>query len=134
VDPAVLIEELDHLAGRNVDVSPERLKISEKAHLIMPYHKQIDHAREKFKGDKKSAPPDAVLGRLMKTNPLAEVFASSTYWMLTSLVKRSTRFWMRKISISSTIYRRKPWMVLRLSTNIKPTRSDWRLTSATFQS
>ena len=53
VDPAVLIEELDHLAKRNVRVDPDRLKISEKAHLIMPYHKQIDHAREKFKGDKK---------------------------------------------------------------------------------
>jgi len=53
VDPAVLIEELDHLASRNVDISADRLKISEKAHLIMPYHKQIDHARETLKGDKK---------------------------------------------------------------------------------
>jgi adenylosuccinate synthase len=53
VDPAVLIEELDHLASRNVDISPDWLKISEKAHLIMPYHKQIDHAREQLKGDKK---------------------------------------------------------------------------------
>jgi adenylosuccinate synthase len=53
VDPAVLLEELDHLASRNVDISPDRLKISEKAHLIMPYHKQIDHAREKLKGDQK---------------------------------------------------------------------------------
>jgi adenylosuccinate synthase len=53
VDPAVLIEELDHLADRNVDISPGILKISEKAHLIMPYHKQIDQAREAFKGDKK---------------------------------------------------------------------------------
>ena len=52
VDPAVLIEELDHLASRKVEVDPRGLKISEKAHLIMPYHKQIDHAREKFKGDK----------------------------------------------------------------------------------
>lgn len=53
VDPAVLIEELDHLNSRNVDIGPDLLKISEKAHLIMPYHRQIDHAREKFKGDKK---------------------------------------------------------------------------------
>ncbi len=53
VDPAVLIEELDHLAGRKVDVGPDRLRISEKAHLIMPYHQAIDHAREKFKGDQK---------------------------------------------------------------------------------
>ena len=54
VDPAVLLEELDHLAIRNVDISPDRLKISEKAHLIMPYHKQIDHAREKLKGMRKN--------------------------------------------------------------------------------
>ena len=53
VDPAVLLEELDHLVSRNVDISPDKLKISEKAHLIMPYHQQIDHAREKKKGDKK---------------------------------------------------------------------------------
>jgi adenylosuccinate synthase len=53
VDPAVLIEELDNLVKRGVDVSPDRMKISEKAHLIMPYHRQIDHAREKKKGDNK---------------------------------------------------------------------------------
>jgi adenylosuccinate synthase len=53
VDPAVLIEELDHLVNRNIDISPDRLKISEKAHLIMPYHQHIDHAREKKKGKKK---------------------------------------------------------------------------------
>jgi adenylosuccinate synthase len=53
VDPAVLLEEIDHLDSRNVDISPDRLKISERAHLIMPYHKKIDHAREKLKGDKK---------------------------------------------------------------------------------
>jgi len=53
VDPVVLLEELDHLAARNVDIGPDKLKISEKAHLIMPYHRQIDHAREKKKGAKK---------------------------------------------------------------------------------
>ena len=53
VDPAVLVEELDNLGSRGVDVGPDILKISEKAHIIMPYHKQIDLAREKMKGDKK---------------------------------------------------------------------------------
>lgn len=53
VDPAVLVEELDNLSARGVDVGPEKLKISEKAHLIMPYHQQIDLARESMKGDKK---------------------------------------------------------------------------------
>jgi len=53
VDPEVLLSEIDHLADRGVAVGPDLLKISERAHLIMPYHKQVDHARERFKGDKK---------------------------------------------------------------------------------
>jgi adenylosuccinate synthase len=53
VDPAVLLEEIDALSKRGVDVSAVRLKICEKAHLIMPYHRAIDQAREQFKGAKK---------------------------------------------------------------------------------
>ena len=53
VDPAVLVEELDNLESKGIDVGSDNLKISEKAHIIMPYHKQIDLAREKKKGDKK---------------------------------------------------------------------------------
>ena len=53
VDPEVLLQEIDYLVGKGVDVSAEKLKISEKAHLIMPYHKMIDAGRETMKGDKK---------------------------------------------------------------------------------
>lgn len=53
VDPAVLLEEIDYLTSKGVDISPDKLKISEKAHLIMPYHQAIDNARERMKGDKK---------------------------------------------------------------------------------
>ena len=53
VDPQVLIEELDYLESKGVKAGPDRLKISEKAHLIMPYHKSIDHGRERMKGEKK---------------------------------------------------------------------------------
>jgi adenylosuccinate synthase len=53
VDPEVLIEELDYLSQQGIDTGPEKLRISEKAHLIMPYHKHIDLAREKMKGDNK---------------------------------------------------------------------------------
>ncbi len=53
VDPAVLIEELDYLASQGIDVGPDQIKISEKAHVIMPYHKAVDHAREIKKGDQK---------------------------------------------------------------------------------
>ena len=53
VDPAVLLEEIDHLSSRGISIGEHRLMISERAHLIMPYHQSVDHAREQFKGDKK---------------------------------------------------------------------------------
>jgi adenylosuccinate synthase len=53
VDPEVLIEEIDYLEGHGIPAGPEQLRISEKAHVIMPYHKRIDNARETMKGDKK---------------------------------------------------------------------------------
>jgi len=53
VDPEVLIEELDKLKTMGINPGPDELMISEKAHVIMPYHKNIDLAREKKKGDKK---------------------------------------------------------------------------------
>ncbi len=53
VDPAVLIEEMDYLNGKGIDVGSGRIKVSERAHLIMPYHQAVDLARENHKGDKK---------------------------------------------------------------------------------
>jgi adenylosuccinate synthase len=44
IDPKVLIEELDALRARRVDVSG--LRISANAHLIMPYHLLLDSAGE----------------------------------------------------------------------------------------
>ena len=46
LDPGVFLAEVDDLAGRGVDVTPKRLGISPKTHLIMPYHKYLDKGRE----------------------------------------------------------------------------------------
>ena len=46
LDPENFLEEIDALQSLGLDVSPERLKISYKTHLIMPYHRIIDGARE----------------------------------------------------------------------------------------
>ncbi len=46
IDPGVLLEEMRGLAASGLAVTPERLRISENAHLIMPYHKALDHAQE----------------------------------------------------------------------------------------
>ncbi len=53
VDPGVLIHEMQNLRERGISLGPHNLLISENAHLIMPYHKLIDHGRERLKGDKK---------------------------------------------------------------------------------
>jgi len=53
IDPGVLIEEIDYLKAHDILVGPDRIRISEKAHVIMPYHKSLDHAREIKKGDNK---------------------------------------------------------------------------------
>lgn len=50
VDPEVFLEEIKGLFDKGIAVSPKRLGLSERAHLIMPYHKAIDIAREKAKG------------------------------------------------------------------------------------
>ncbi|MEM1424314.1 MAG: adenylosuccinate synthase, partial [Planctomycetota bacterium] len=44
VDPFTLIDELERLAGAGVDVS--NLVLSDRAHLVMPYHKEEDASRE----------------------------------------------------------------------------------------
>lgn len=46
VDVDVLFKEIDALAAAGVDVAPERLLISPDAHVIMPWHRALDHARE----------------------------------------------------------------------------------------
>jgi adenylosuccinate synthase len=42
IDPEVLLGEMQELAENGLPVTPERLMISENAHLIMPYHKSLD--------------------------------------------------------------------------------------------
>ena len=51
VDPAVLITEIDELRQRGFLADDECLKISDRAHLIMPYHRAIDLARERLRGE-----------------------------------------------------------------------------------
>ena len=46
IDPGVLLSEIDKLAQQGLTVSPDRLMISERAHLIMPYHASLDQAKE----------------------------------------------------------------------------------------
>src|SRR6202050_3962802 len=48
VDPKVLLDELDALELRNIDTS--RLLVSGNAHLVMPYHVELDRVTERYLG------------------------------------------------------------------------------------
>jgi adenylosuccinate synthase len=50
VDPGILIGEMDRLESAGIPVTPQSLVISLYAHVIMPYHRALDAAREKKKG------------------------------------------------------------------------------------
>src|SRR6202158_5323108 len=49
VDPAALVAEIDTLAKAGIDVKG-RLHISNRAHLIFPYHRELDKAAESARG------------------------------------------------------------------------------------
>lgn len=51
IDPAVLLAELDYMVKRGVSI--DNLRISERAHIIMPYHKKLDEVIEESKGASK---------------------------------------------------------------------------------
>ena len=52
VDPASLIEEMDHLQTQGVKIG-KNFVVSQRAHLILPYHKAIDKASELSKGSRR---------------------------------------------------------------------------------
>ncbi|MBO4301134.1 MAG: adenylosuccinate synthase [Desulfovibrio sp.] len=53
LDPHVFLQEVDQLSQRGIDVAPSRLGISKKTHLILPYHKSLDQAREAKRAGRK---------------------------------------------------------------------------------
>jgi adenylosuccinate synthase len=51
VDPGALLAELDELMAQGLDVS--QLAISGNAHLVMPYHRELDKVTERYLGQQK---------------------------------------------------------------------------------
>jgi adenylosuccinate synthase len=53
VDPGVLLGELKKLEDRGILRDPSRIRVSGRAHVILPWHTALDGAREKKAGDGK---------------------------------------------------------------------------------
>ena len=52
VDPAALVEEMDALVARGIGFE-QNFHISDRAHLILPYHRAVEREAEKLKGTRK---------------------------------------------------------------------------------
>lgn len=50
LDPKAFFEEVGYLEDLGVKITPEKLIVSDRAQLIMPYHKLLDKLKEKARG------------------------------------------------------------------------------------
>src|SRR5690349_20874252 len=53
IDPKAFFEEADRLESQGIRITPERVKVSSRAHLILPYHRALDHTSEERLGNEK---------------------------------------------------------------------------------
>ena len=53
IDPWALLEEIEEIKSKGVDINENNLIISESANLILPFHKEMDEIREDKLGKKK---------------------------------------------------------------------------------
>ncbi len=53
IDPKAFFEEADQLAEKGVAITPERIRVSSRAHLILPYHRALDHTSEERLGNER---------------------------------------------------------------------------------
>jgi adenylosuccinate synthase len=94
INPKNLLREMDEIRAIGTDVSPERLKISANAHLVLPTHVALDNALEKFRGDEALGTTKRGIGvaystKMLRTNLRAgdlrepEHFADQLYKQIT---------------------------------------------------
>src|ERR1051325_4328496 len=53
IDPIAFFAEADRLTAQGLQVTPDRVKVSSRAHLILPYHRALDHTSEERLGNEK---------------------------------------------------------------------------------
>ena len=53
VDPWALLEEIDEIKSKGIEINSENLILSESATLILPFHKEMDEIREDQAGNSK---------------------------------------------------------------------------------
>ncbi len=50
IDPWALLDEIETMRGKGLDISPKTLRVAENAALILPLHRELDGIREQTRG------------------------------------------------------------------------------------
>jgi adenylosuccinate synthase len=124
VDPTALFAEIDMLAGLGVEVG-DRLLISDRAHLILPYHRELDVLSEARRGERKIGTTSRGIGPayedkigrrgirmcdLVDTKALADEVRENVH-ARNQIIKDSTLDWRRVYEdLLAQGERMRPWM------------------------
>ncbi len=80
IDPEKLLEEIDDLTGKGISITPDNLKVSDRAPIVFPYHRDQDALEEarladaKYGSTKRGIAPVYGDKYLKKTIMLGELF------------------------------------------------------------
>jgi adenylosuccinate synthase len=89
VDPGALIEEMEMLQKQGLSL--DNLKISDRAHMVMPYHKLLDGLAEDGAGDAQIGTTKRGIG------PCYTDKAARIGLRMCDLLKSYAQFWIRKM-------------------------------------
>ena len=81
VNPKSLVKELSYLHEEGV--TTDNLRISDRAHVILPYHIELDRLQEEAKGDNKMVLQLKELVQLIWIRLLVWEFVSPIFWIKT---------------------------------------------------
>src|SRR5436189_3077607 len=125
IDPQALFAEIDELAAAGIDIG-DRLIVSDKAHLILPYHKELDLLSEARRGERKigttsrgigPAYEDKIARRGVRVGDLGNVEAlkgavQQNVAARNRIIGDSTMDWEQVISDLQVAWQRmSPWVV-----------------------
>jgi len=80
IDPEKLLEEMDELRSKGIEITPENLKVSDRAPIVFPYHRDLDSLEEarladaKYGSTKRGIAPVYGDKYMKKTIMLGELF------------------------------------------------------------
>ena len=105
--PRCCIAELDMLAGKGVDTS--RVKLSGNAHLIMPYHQELDRVTERYLGQEQARHHQARhRPRVRRQGVARRACGCRTCSTPRSSARSSTSRYARRTRVLAKVYNRLP--------------------------